>query len=96
MAKPLRGCESTIYGGSGTHNEGALRTIEVEKHGRDQSLSLTLAPLSTMIFELVEVIKTTKKSPKAMAEAAETPKIDTNSIKFSASEDVNLDFVRTA
>ena len=69
--KEILNTDATIYGGSGTHNEGALRTIDFEKHGRDQSLSLTLAPLATMVFELVEVIKTTKKSPKAVAEAAE-------------------------
>jgi 1,4-alpha-glucan branching enzyme len=67
--------DSAKYGGSDTHNGGKLRTKDGEKHGRPQSLSLTLAPLSTMIFELVEIAKPAKKATKSAAvstvEAAE-------------------------
>ena len=67
----LLNTDAAKYGGSGTHNAGKLQTIAVEKHGRPQSLSLTLAPLSTMIFELVEAVKPTKKNAKSVIEAVE-------------------------
>ena len=54
--------DNEIYGGSGVLNGGVLKTIDGEIHGREQSLSLTLAPLSTMIFELTKEIKKLKKS----------------------------------
>jgi 1,4-alpha-glucan branching enzyme len=40
------------YGGSDMYNGGELRTKAVEKHGRAQVLSLTLSPLSVMVFKL--------------------------------------------
>lgn len=67
----LLNTDAAKYGGSGTHNAGRLQTIAVEKHGRPQSLSLTLAPLATMVFELVEAVKPAKKNIKSVIETAE-------------------------
>ncbi len=65
--------DNKIYGGSGILNGGVLVTTDGEKHGRDQSLSLTLAPLATMVFELTKEIKKVKKAAtKTLGE--ETPK----------------------
>ena len=51
------------YNGSGTSNEGAIHTKDEEMHGRDQSITLTLAPLSTMVFILEkEIVKPKKKA----------------------------------
>jgi 1,4-alpha-glucan branching enzyme len=52
--------DAAIYGGSGIHNASTLKTKLGEKHGHPQSVSLTLAPLSTMIFELIK-----EEKPKA-------------------------------
>jgi len=38
------------YGGSGIGNAGGVSTEEVTWHGKDQSLLLTLPPLSTVVF----------------------------------------------
>jgi 1,4-alpha-glucan branching enzyme len=68
----LLNTDATVYGGSGTHNVGQLRTSKTANHGRAQSLRLTLAPLATMVFELVEAAKPTKKALKVETiEAAE-------------------------
>jgi 1,4-alpha-glucan branching enzyme len=48
------------YGGSGVHNAGKLRTEIGERHGREQFLNLSIAPLSTMVFELIK-----EEKPKA-------------------------------
>ena len=53
--------DAAVYGGTNIFNGGVLMTHEKKKHGRAQSLSLTLSPLSTMIFELVKEIKPLKK-----------------------------------
>ncbi|MDY1547468.1 1,4-alpha-glucan branching protein GlgB [Luteibacter sp. PPL193] len=42
--------DATDYGGSGVGNEGARHTQAVPSHGFDQSLVLSLPPLSTVIF----------------------------------------------
>jgi 1,4-alpha-glucan branching enzyme len=38
------------FGGSGVHNEGALVAEPTAWHGRDQSIALTLPPLSTVVL----------------------------------------------
>jgi len=43
--------DATQYGGSGMHN-GELHTEAVALHGRDQSLSLTVPPLATIMLKL--------------------------------------------
>jgi 1,4-alpha-glucan branching enzyme len=55
------------YGGSDIYNGGKLRTKAVAKHGHSQVLSLTLSPLSVMIFQLVEALaiaETVEEKPK--------------------------------
>jgi 1,4-alpha-glucan branching enzyme len=42
--------DSSCYGGSGVGNFGGAQTHAVPSHGHAQSLDLTLAPLSTMLF----------------------------------------------
>ncbi|MDR1730519.1 MAG: 1,4-alpha-glucan branching protein GlgB [Synergistaceae bacterium] len=42
--------DSTVYGGSGIGNAGGMETISVPSHGFDQSLMLTLPPLSLVVF----------------------------------------------
>jgi 1,4-alpha-glucan branching enzyme len=60
--------DAAVYGGSDTNNTGNLKTKAGEKHGRDYTLSLTLAPLATMVFEFVEATKPSKKTGKAISE----------------------------
>jgi 1,4-alpha-glucan branching enzyme len=67
--------DAAKYGGSGTHNAGKLKTHSSEKHGRTQSLHLTLAPLAAMIFDCVEVVKPAKKAVKMAEIAEEKPKV---------------------
>jgi 1,4-alpha-glucan branching enzyme len=43
--------DATIYGGSGIGNLGGVHAEPVAFHGRAQSLSLTLPPLSAIYFE---------------------------------------------
>lgn len=43
--------DAGLYGGSGLGNAGAAHTQGDAAHGQDQSLSLTLPPLATVIFE---------------------------------------------
>ena len=44
--------DAEIYFGSNVGNMGGVETEQVPAHGEDQSISLTLPPLSTMIFTL--------------------------------------------
>ena len=58
------------YGGSGVNNPWALKTIDGDYHGREQSICVTLAPLATIVLKLTKEIKKTKKSTtKAIGEA---------------------------
>jgi 1,4-alpha-glucan branching enzyme len=50
------------YGGSGQLNEEDLKTSDIEKHFKMQSLSIRIAPLATMVFECVK--EETKKKKK--------------------------------
>jgi 1,4-alpha-glucan branching enzyme len=43
--------DAEIYGGSNVGNSGGVRAEELSSHGRMHSLSLTLPPLATVIFE---------------------------------------------
>jgi 1,4-alpha-glucan branching enzyme len=60
--------DDTKYAGSGIHNVGVLKTIDGLEHGREQSILLTLAPLSTMVFELTKEVKMVKKIVHKSAE----------------------------
>jgi 1,4-alpha-glucan branching enzyme len=42
--------DADCYGGSGVGNAGSVRTCAEPSHGHTQSLAITLAPLSTMLF----------------------------------------------
>ena len=44
--------DDTKYGGSGVKNDGALETEPVPFHEREQSMVLTLPPLSTIYLKL--------------------------------------------
>lgn len=44
--------DAQVYGGAGNGNLGGADTYPVAAHGRDQSLTLTLAPLAVMFFQL--------------------------------------------
>lgn len=44
--------DAAVYGGSGMGNLGGKATVPVEAHGRPQSLSLTLPPLSALFLRL--------------------------------------------
>jgi 1,4-alpha-glucan branching enzyme len=43
--------DAQIYGGSNVGNSGGVGSEEISSHGRTYSLSLTLPPLATVIFE---------------------------------------------
>lgn len=42
--------DAEIYGGSGMGNWGGVETVPIRYHGRNQSVSLTLPPLSMVLF----------------------------------------------
>ena len=44
--------DADIYGGSGVGNLGAVASEPTRQHGQDQSISLVLPPLTTLIFTL--------------------------------------------
>lgn len=46
--------DAEIYGGGNIGNLGGVTTDPVAEHGRDQSISLTLPPLATIILEYVD------------------------------------------
>ena len=46
--------DATLYGGSGVGNFGGTETNKVPMHGHDQSLALTLPPLSVSIFRFLK------------------------------------------
>ncbi|HET6725032.1 MAG TPA: 1,4-alpha-glucan branching protein GlgB [Gammaproteobacteria bacterium] len=45
--------DSSHYGGSDVGNQGGVHTAEIGAHGRQNSITLTLPPLATVIFEYV-------------------------------------------
>lgn len=49
--KEVFNTDNKIYGGSGMLNEGSLQTEDVFWNNREQSLTLTLAPLTTIYLE---------------------------------------------
>ncbi len=44
--------DSSLYGGSDVGNAGGLHAADVPSHGYGHSLSLTLPPLSTLVFQI--------------------------------------------
>lgn len=49
--------DSSVYGGSGVGNLGAVTAESVASHGRPYSLSVTLPPLSTTIFQVKPLLE---------------------------------------
>ena len=45
--------DATIYGGSGQGNAGGVDTIEESRDGQPFTLSITLPPLATLVFEYI-------------------------------------------
>jgi len=65
------------FGGSGITNGSAIVSDEVPMHGFEQSITLTLPPMSVMYFKCVR--KKPKRKPKALADGTEKPKRKTAS-----------------
>ena len=61
--------DAESFGGSGIGNEGDLTTVDGDFHGREQKLSLTLAPLATMVFQLIKENPSKKKAAAAVAKS---------------------------
>ncbi len=61
--------ESTEFGGCGISNGSAIVSDEIPMHGFEQSISLTLPPLSVMYFKCIR--KKPKRKPKKKTETAE-------------------------
>jgi 1,4-alpha-glucan branching enzyme len=49
--REIANSDARDYGGSGMGNLGGVASQPVPAHGRTQSLTLTLPPLSTLIFK---------------------------------------------
>ena len=69
--RELFNTDDTRYGGTGVHNK-AVKTRKEPMHGFEQSVSLTLPPLSTMYFAVPaarakpgKAEKAAEKKPKA-------------------------------
>ena len=65
--KELLNSDDAAFGGAGRHNK-ALRTKKVPMHGFDQSITVTLPPLSTLYFEVPAKKETKPKAEKAAAD----------------------------
>jgi 1,4-alpha-glucan branching enzyme len=44
--------DATLYGGTGAGNLGGVQSEEIAASGRPHSISITIPPLATMIFEV--------------------------------------------
>jgi 1,4-alpha-glucan branching enzyme len=49
--RELLNSDATLYGGSGQGNLGAVRSAPVVRHGRPQSIVITLPPLAIVVFK---------------------------------------------
>jgi 1,4-alpha-glucan branching enzyme len=58
--KEIMNSDEIAYGGSGTVHNKSVRTKKVPLHGFDQSITLTLPPMSTLYFEVP--VKRTRKT----------------------------------
>ena len=67
--KEVLNSDAGIYGGSNLGNYGGVNSIEQTSHGFPHSLSLTLPPLSIVIFKLEQ-----SKPPDAKRTASKPPK----------------------
>ena len=70
--KELINSDDAAFGGSGLHHNKAVRSKKVPMHGFDQSITITLPPLSAVYFEVPAPRATRAKTAKAAADKAET------------------------
>ena len=68
--KELLNSDDEAFGGAGTVHNKAVRTKKKPLHGFEQSITITLPPMSTLYFE-VPVKRTRKTAEEKAAEAAE-------------------------
>lgn len=62
--KEIFNSDAESFGGTGKyHNADALKTVNEKVHGKAFAIQLTLAPLSTMVFECVKTLKKTPSKP---------------------------------
>ncbi len=64
--------DASEFGGSGISNGTAIVTDDLPMHGMEQSIELTLPPMSVMYFKCVR--KKPKRKPKALTEGAAKPR----------------------
>ena len=75
--KEILNSDDAEFGGSGTVHNGSVRSKKKPMHGYDQSISLTLPPMSTLYFQVPTPRKKKEKAPaaeeKPAAKAAKKP-----------------------
>ena len=86
--KEILNSDDAEFGGSGTVHNGSVRSKKKPMHGYDQSISLTLPPMSTLYFQVPTPRKKKEKAPaaeeKPAAKAAKKPTAKT--VKKSAAK----------
>ena len=73
--KELLNSDDAAFGGSGLHHNKNVRSKKVPMHGFDQSITITLPPLSAVYFEVPAPRAAKPKTTKAAADKAETKTI---------------------
>lgn len=74
--------DDIVFGGSGITNGKEIKTTDFEMHGQEQSLPLTIPPLSVMYFKCIKKEPKPKKSePKAASKKASSAKAKTSPSK---------------
>ena len=70
--KEVLNTEWSEFGGCGISNGTAIVTDDIPMHGHEQSMSLTLPPLSVMYFKCIR--KKPKRKPRKLEVAVKTPR----------------------
>ena len=65
--KEILNSDDAAFGGSGKYHNKNIRSKKVPKHGFDQSITLTLPPLSALYFEVPEKKETKARTTKSAA-----------------------------
>ena len=63
--KEILNSDDAAFGGSGKYHNKNIRSKKVPKHGFDQSITLTLPPLSTLYFQVPEKKETKARTTKS-------------------------------
>ena len=63
--KEILNSDDAAFGGSGKYHNKNIRSKKVPKHGFDQSITLTLPPLSALYFEVPEKKETKARTTKS-------------------------------